>query len=48
MVDSRYNQPQMKMKNNSLYREFVKSEIEKIREFLLLYKSGSLIYIFSS
>ena len=36
-VDSRYNEPRREMKNSSLYREFVKSKIEKNREFLLKY-----------
>ena len=36
-VDSRYNEPRRKTKNSSLYREFVKSKIEKNLEFLLKY-----------
>ena len=36
-VDSRYNEPQRKTKNSSLYREFVKLKIEKNLEFLLKY-----------
>ena len=36
-VDSRYNEPRRKTKNSSLYREFVKSKIEKNLELLLKY-----------
>ena len=36
-VDSRYNEPRRKTKSSSLYREFVKSKIEKNLEFLLKY-----------
>ena len=36
-VDSQYNEPRRKTKNSSLYREFVKSKIEKNLEFLLKY-----------
>ena len=36
-VDSRCNEPRREMNNSSLYREFVNSEIEKNREFLLKY-----------
>ena len=36
-VEPRYSEPERKMKNGSLYREFVKSKIENNREFLLKY-----------
>ena len=36
-TDSRYNEPQREMKNSSLYREFVKSKIEKNWEVLVKY-----------
>ena len=32
-VDSRYNEPRREMKISSLYREFVKSKMEKIGHF---------------
>ena len=49
-VGSRYNDLRREMKYSSSYQEFVKSKIKKNQEFLLkcliLYKSGSLIYVF--
>ena len=32
-VDSQHNKPRREMKNSSLYQEFVKSKIGKIRSF---------------
>ena len=49
-VDSRYNEPRREMKISSLYREFVKSKMEKNREFyanINSYLRVVKLYIFS-
>ena len=50
-VDSRYNEPRREMKISSLYREFVKSKMEKIGNFcanINSYLRVVKLYIFSN